>query len=66
MYICLCNAITDADVHRAASVGARRPRDVYEAAGCQAQCGGCTVTILNLLRGLTPACRPNSMIAAAE
>ena len=50
LYICLCNALTDTDVQQAAEQGACRPREVYEACGCVAQCGSCTKQILALLR----------------
>jgi bacterioferritin-associated ferredoxin len=49
-YICLCNGITDEQVRRAVCCGARRPKEVYEAAGARAQCGKCTRDILALLR----------------
>jgi bacterioferritin-associated ferredoxin len=53
LYICLCNALTDTDVRQAADQGACRPRQVYEACGCMAQCGSCTKQILALLREAT-------------
>ena len=62
MYICLCNALTDTDVQQAAEQGACRPREVYEACGCVAQCGSCTRQILALLRE-TPVESP-AMVAA--
>lgn len=49
-YICLCNGITDEEVRRAICCGARRPTDVYEAAGHRAQCGKCTREILAVIR----------------
>jgi bacterioferritin-associated ferredoxin len=52
MYICHCNALTDADVRRATEGGACRLREIYAAAGCRAQCGNCTGTMLCLLRSL--------------
>lgn len=55
MYLCLCNAISDVQVERAAREGARRPRDVYARCGCRAQCGRCTAAILGALRGLSAA-----------
>jgi bacterioferritin-associated ferredoxin len=54
MYVCLCNALSDAQVDRAVRDGARRPRDVYAACGCRAQCGGCTKTILGAIRNGAP------------
>jgi bacterioferritin-associated ferredoxin len=50
MYICLCNGLSDAQVGQAIRDGARRPRDIYAACGCRAQCGGCTRTILGVIR----------------
>ena len=50
MYVCLCNALTDVQIEGAIADGARRPRDVYAACSCHAQCGCCTRTILGLIR----------------
>jgi len=49
-YVCLCNGITDEEVRRSICGGARRPKEVYAAAGHRAQCGKCTPEILALLR----------------
>jgi bacterioferritin-associated ferredoxin len=54
MYVCLCNALTDTQVGRAVQEGACRPREVYAACGCRAQCGGCTRTILGAIRNYSP------------
>ena len=54
MYLCLCNALTDTDVRHAVQEGACRPREVYAACGCRAQCGGCTRTILGMVRDRPP------------
>ena len=50
MYICLCNALTDTQIAAAVAAGADRTHDVYAACGCTAQCGGCTRTILAIVR----------------
>jgi len=55
MYVCLCNALTEMEVRRAVQEGACRPREVYAACGCRAQCGGCTRTILGAIRDRLPA-----------
>ena len=52
MYICLCNALTEHDVRRAAADGARRPREVYDSCNTRVQCGSCTAMILCALRTL--------------
>lgn len=55
VYLCLCNAISDAQVAQAVRDGASRPRDIYARCGCRAQCGCCTAAILGALRGLFAA-----------
>ncbi|CAH2603516.1 (2Fe-2S)-binding protein [Rhodovastum atsumiense] len=50
MYICSCNALTDADVAEAIKEGAHRPAEIYRRRGCCAQCGGCVRTMLECLR----------------
>lgn len=55
MYVCICNAITDRHVQAAATAGATRPKEVFAACGCDAQCATCTREILALLRqGVMP------------
>jgi bacterioferritin-associated ferredoxin len=50
VYVCLCNALTDSDVRRAASHdGAQRPAEVFEACRCRAQCGTCIRTVCALI-----------------
>jgi bacterioferritin-associated ferredoxin len=49
MYICHCNALTDADLRRATE-GAGRLAEVYHTCGCRAQCGNCAPTVLGILR----------------
>jgi bacterioferritin-associated ferredoxin len=57
MYVCHCHALSDVRIGHAVRAGAERPRDVYAACGCRAQCGGCTKTILGIIRDAasTPA-----------
>jgi bacterioferritin-associated ferredoxin len=57
VYICICNALTDADIHKATrDDGAQRPAEVFAACGCRAQCGSCVRTLCRLLRDVvTPA-----------
>ena len=59
MYICLCNALTDKQVRQAVANGACRPRDVYGACGCRAQCSGCAKAMLATIReAAAPALGP--------
>ena len=50
MYVCLCNGLTDVQIKAAITAGADRVHDVYSGCGCNAQCGGCTSTVLSILR----------------
>jgi bacterioferritin-associated ferredoxin len=50
MIVCLCNALTERQLSDAVAQGARRPRDVYSACACKAQCGTCTRMILGMIR----------------
>jgi bacterioferritin-associated ferredoxin len=50
VYVCICNAITDGDIRRAATVdGARRTAEVYAACHCRAQCGACVRRLRELM-----------------
>jgi bacterioferritin-associated ferredoxin len=42
MYVCVCNAVTESDVHGCLAHGARTARDVRAACGMQPGCGSCT------------------------
>ena len=55
MVICSCNVLTAKQVAEAIAAGASRPRDIYAACGCKADCGCCTAAILGIVRGQTPA-----------
>jgi bacterioferritin-associated ferredoxin len=51
VYICLCNALTDTRINQVvAAANTQRPREVYAACNCRAQCGRCVKTILQMLR----------------
>ena len=42
MYVCICNALREKDVRRAAEEGgATRPAEVFRFHGCAPQCGKC-------------------------
>ena len=41
MYICLCKAVTDKDIHRAVSNGANSMRCIRQLNGVGSQCGRC-------------------------
>jgi bacterioferritin-associated ferredoxin len=41
MIVCICNAIAEDEVRRAARAGAPCPKSAYAHLGCEAQCGTC-------------------------
>ena len=41
MYICICNAVTDKDIRRAARAGATTVSDLQEHLGVASNCGSC-------------------------
>ncbi len=55
MYVCLCNALTECQVRQAVADGACRPREVYGACGCRAQCGTCVRAVLATIRDAAAA-----------
>ena len=66
MYVCLCNALTDRQVRQAVADGACRPREVYAACGCRAQCSSCARAILATIRDTAAALSPCGGGQAAE
>ncbi len=59
MYICICNALTDRDIHHAATVkGARRPLEVFTACRCRVQCGTCVRKLLALVNQSVAGAKP--------
>ena len=50
MYICLCNAITDAQIRRAAKSGARDIHSLQKELGVAAGCGSCEEHAVSILR----------------
>ena len=49
MYVCLCKAVTDADIHEAVNGGVRSMRQLAKATGCSSNCGRCAVTASEIL-----------------
>ena len=41
MIVCVCNAITEAEVRDAARAGAASPSEAYACLGCEPHCGCC-------------------------
>ncbi|NIY13465.1 MAG: bacterioferritin-associated ferredoxin-like protein [Nitrospinaceae bacterium] len=54
MYVCICNALTEADVSRCLETGAITAADIYKAAGCRPNCGICKDDMESLIREQAP------------
>jgi bacterioferritin-associated ferredoxin len=50
MYVCLCNALTDRDLRLQIASGVPSVSMVYQACGCQPQCGKCVPFVRQMLR----------------
>lgn len=58
MYVCVCNAVTERQIHHAAAQGARTLRDLRQSLGVTAECGRCARCAHDCLRSaVTPAPR---------
>ena len=67
MYICICNAITDRDIVKAAEEGARSPEDLAHNLGVGLGCGCCTSCAKSLLIETVArlACAPAEALPAS-
>jgi len=50
MYVCICNAITDKQIRKAAESGARNLWDLQSELGVATQCGSCKEMASDILR----------------
>ena len=49
MIVCSCHGITDREIRKHVSEGARTPRQVAEACGAGSRCGGCRPVVREIL-----------------
>jgi len=49
VYVCICNAVTDSDIHQAVTGGVRNIRQLKAETGCSTQCGNCERTAREVL-----------------
>ena len=64
MIVCVCNAITEAEVRDAARAGATCPANAYQRLGCEPHCGCCLVYAQELI-DQERAGRPQLRVVAA-
>jgi bacterioferritin-associated ferredoxin len=50
VYVCICNALSEASIRDTAEAGARSVRAVYDALGVRPQCGKCIPVIRAMVR----------------
>jgi len=50
MYVCICKAVTDADIRNAVDDGVRNLRQLSQQTGCSTGCGRCASEARNVLR----------------
>ncbi|MCP5093242.1 MAG: bacterioferritin-associated ferredoxin [Gammaproteobacteria bacterium] len=50
MYVCICNAITDKQIRKAAKSGAQSLRDLQRELGIASGCGSCKETASQILQ----------------
>lgn len=50
MYVCNCNGIREREVRTAIEAGANRPRDIFAAHDCQAQCAKCVCDMRQMIQ----------------
>jgi len=49
LYVCNCNGIRERQVRTAIEAGAERPRDIFAAHNCQAQCAKCVCDMRQMI-----------------
>lgn len=49
MYVCICNAVTESDVHEAVRDGVDNMRELISRTGCSSTCGRCAKTAVEAL-----------------
>lgn len=65
MYVCVCAAVTDHQIHQAVQRGASRLQDLREDLGVANECGRCASCARQCLREAQQAHDPAMQLAAA-
>lgn len=50
MYICLCKAVRESDIHDAVNDGVRNMRQLAARTGCSTNCGRCATAAADVLK----------------
>lgn len=65
MYVCVCAAVTERQIHQAASAGAATLKDLRRELGVSAECGRCASCARQCLREARPDTDAALQLAAA-
>ncbi|MEZ0470975.1 (2Fe-2S)-binding protein [Luteimonas salinilitoris] len=65
MYVCLCNAVTERDIHEAAAAGCSAMSELTMRTGCGACCGSCVPAACEVLAQAQPASGCETTVADA-
>jgi bacterioferritin-associated ferredoxin len=65
MYVCICQQVTDRDIHQAVAQGACHMRDLRELLGVSSQCGKCAGFAKSVLQEAREACAHASWLQPA-
>ncbi|MGA7950361.1 MAG: (2Fe-2S)-binding protein [Thiobacillaceae bacterium] len=65
MYVCVCQQVTDRDIHQAVAQGACRMRDLRKQLGVSSQCGKCAGCAKAVLQEARAACAHSSRLQPA-
>jgi len=64
MYVCICHAVTDREIRRAADEGCRDLHELTMRTGCGASCGSCREQATEILAEAKPFDLPVFSVAA--
>jgi bacterioferritin-associated ferredoxin len=65
MYVCVCSAVTERQIHLAAQKGARTIKDLRRDLGVTAECGRCATCARQCLRDAHESAEENMQMAVA-
>jgi len=65
MYICVCNAVRESDIHLAVENGVRNMRELIVATGCSTACKKCATRAVEVLEAALQDRRPLLRVVAS-
>jgi bacterioferritin-associated ferredoxin len=66
MYVCVCKAVTERQIHQAAQEGARSLKDLYQGLGITRECGRCAHCARECLNEALATCGAGDVAYANE